>query len=237
MEYIIVFMLCIILVFVLKFAFQIKMKSIKRIKEIGYNKSLNEITNALPENKVVCEQILKKLNNTTVKIEEISDTNKTLTYYSVMTNHIIIANIKDTFTRIQTIAHECLHSVQNRKMLEFNFIFSNIYILYFVVISILTLCKLNVMPMLQITILILLGSVYYAIRSYLETDAMTKAPYVAKEYMLEEGTLSKTQIETIIQNYEVLNKIGIPITNFVLLMKVISKVMIYSVIALLIGIF
>lgn len=234
MEYIIVIVLCVIAIFVLKFAFQIKIKDVKKIKEIGYDKKLNEITNTLPENRVVCEKILKKLNNVSVKIEEVNDSNKTLTYYSVMTNHIIIANIKDTFTRIQTIAHECLHSVQNRKILLFNFVFSNVYLLYFVAISILTLCKLHVMPMLQVSILILLGSIYYAIRSYLETDAMTKAPYVAKEYMEEDETLSKTQIETVMQNYEVLNKMGIPMTNFGILMNVITKVIIYCVIAILV---
>lgn len=235
MEYIIIFVVCMITILVLKFAFQVKIKDVKIIKKIGYDKDLNEITNVLPENKIVCEVILKKLKNEGVTVQETEDANKTLTYYSVMTNHIVIANIKDTFTRIQTIAHECLHSVQNRNMLYFNFIFSNIYILYFVAISILTLCKLNVMPMLQVVILILLGSIYYAIRSYLETDAMTKAPYVAKEYMEEEGTLSKTQIETIMQNYKVLNQIGIPMTNFGLIWKIISKVMIYCVIVLLVG--
>ena len=35
-----------------------------------------------------------------------------------------IANINKTCTRIQTIAHECVHSIQNRKLLMFNFIFS-----------------------------------------------------------------------------------------------------------------
>lgn len=234
MEYFTILGVCILVIFILKIAFQIKIKDVKKIKEIGYDRKLNEITNTLPENKVVCEQILKKLNNVSVRIEEVSDSNKTLTYYSVMTNHIIIANIKDTFTRIQTIAHECLHSMQNRKILLFNFVFSNVYLSYFVAISILTLCKLNVVPMLQVSVLILLGSIYYAARSYLETDAMTKAPYVAKEYMEGDGTLSKTQIETVMQNYEVLNKIGIPMTNFGLLMNVITKVMIYCVIVVLV---
>ena len=35
--------------------------------------------------------------------------------YIVATNTILISNIKDTFTRVQTIAHECLHSIQNKK--------------------------------------------------------------------------------------------------------------------------
>lgn len=232
MEYIIIFVICIISVVVLKFAFCVKIQDIKKIKEIGYDKSLNEITNALPENKNVCDKILHKLGNTTVEIEEADDNNKTLTYYSVMTNHIIIANIKDTFTRIQTIAHECIHSVQNRRMLQFNFIFSNIYILYFVIVSILTICKVIQNPMIHVGILLVMGIIYYAIRSYLETDAMTRAPYLAKEYIEEENILSKEDVSKIIKNYEIINHMGIPMTNFMLIAKVISKVIIYCLIAI-----
>lgn len=61
---------------------------------------------------------------------------------------------------------------------------------------------------------------------------MTKAPYIAKEYMLENGTLSESDINKIIENYEILNRIGIPMTNFELLVKVIIWVIIYCIIAL-----
>ena len=234
MEYIIVLGICIVIILVLKFAFQVKIKDLKKIKEIGYDKRLNEITDKLPENKVVCEEILQQLGNTSVLIEESDDKNNKLTYYSVMTNHIIIANIKDTFTRIQTIAHEGLHSVQNRKNLLFNFIFSNVYLLYFLMICILTIFKVIKYPMIQVVILILLNSVYYAVRSYLETEAMTKAPYVAKQYMKKSEKISKEELEEVMKNYEALNKIGIPMTNFGLMLKVISKVMIYCVIVILV---
>lgn len=232
MEYISILAICIVSIAILKFAFNVELKDIKKIKELGYDKNLNELTNVLPENKIVCEKMLQKLGNSSVKIEETENSDKTLTYYSVMTNHIIIANIKDTFTRIQTIAHECLHSMQKQSILKFNFVFSNIYLLYFVVISILTICKIVHYPMIQIGILLLLGSIYYSIRSYLETDAMTKAPYLAKEYMEEEGTLAKEDIDKIIENCNVLNSIGIPMTSFMLMVKVINKVMIYCVIAI-----
>ena len=221
-------------IFILKLAFQIKIKNLRKIKEIGYDKSLNAITNKLPDNKAVCEEILHQLGNNTVSIEESEDKNNTLTYYSIMTNHIIIANIKDTFTRIQTIAHECIHSVQDRKTLLFNFIFSNIYLLYFGIICILTIFKVIKFPVLQIVILILLSGIYYAIRSYLETDAMTKAPYVAKQYIEQSGMLSKEEIEVIMRNYESLNKIGISMTNFGLMITTIIKIVIYCVIAMIV---
>lgn len=234
MEYIIILILCIVVIFILKFAFQVKIKNLKKIKEIGYDKSLNEITDKLPDNKEVCKEILQQLDNNSVLIEESDDKNNKLTYYSVMTNHIIIANIKDTFTRIQTLAHECIHSIQNRSTLLFNFIFSNIYLLYFLTICILTILKVVKYPMLQIIILILLSTIYYAVRSYLETDAMTKAPYVAKQYMEESKRLSKEEIEIVMKNYEALNKMGIPMTNFELMLSVIVKVMIYCVVTVLV---
>ncbi len=234
MEYIVIILTNVFLIFILKFAFQVKIKNLKKIKEIGYDKSLNEITDKLPDNKAVCQEILQQLGNNSVLIEESDDKNNKLTYYSVMTNHIIIANIKDTFTRIQTIAHECIHSIQNRRTLLFNFIFSNIYLLYFLIICILTIFKVIKYPMFQIIILILLSTIYYAVRSYLETDAMTKAPYVARKYMEESKKLSKEEIEIVMKNYEELNQIGIPITNFQLMLSVIVKVMIYCVIVIIV---
>ncbi len=231
MEYIIILIISIMIIFVLKYAWGIKIGDLKKIKEIGYDKKLNEITNKLPANKEVCEQILKDLGNTTVKIETNDDKNSTLSYYMVLTNHIIIANINDTFSRIQTIAHECLHSIQNRRTLMFNFIFSNIYLLYFALIIILTIFKIIKYPIITLIGLILLGIIYYAIRSYLETDAMTKAPYKAKEYMEKAEKLSKEEINTIMKNYETINNIGIPLTNFQLLASVLVKIIIYAILA------
>lgn len=234
MEYIAIVFANILVVFILKFALNIKVKNIKKIKEIGYDTKLNDITNLLPDNKKVCEEILNKFGNKNVIIEESEDKENKLTYYSVMTNHIIIANIKDTFTRIQTIAHECIHSIQNKRILLFNFIFSNIYLLYFFAINILTIVKLIKYPIYQVIILLLLGIIYYIVRSYLETDAMTRAPYVAKEYIQESNKLSNEDIEKIMQNYEVLNKMGIPMTNFNLIVSVLVKIIIYCVIVIII---
>ena len=61
MEYIVVIIISIIFLLILKFAWNIKIRDLKTIKEIGYSKELNEITNKLPANKEVCKTILKKL--------------------------------------------------------------------------------------------------------------------------------------------------------------------------------
>ncbi len=228
MEYIVIIVISIIFLGTLKFAWNIRLKDIKKLKELGYNKELNEITNKLPENKQICQTILKKLHNETVEIKESTDNKASL--YIVFSNSILIANIKDTFTRVQTIAHECLHSVQNKRTLYFNFIFSNIYFLYFLVICILTFMRLNSYPMLLLFGLVILGCTYYTVRSSLEMDAMIKAKPLAKEYMEEEGTLNKQEQETILQNCETINQIGIPLTNFQLVLNCTVKVILYSLI-------
>ena len=50
-----------------------------------------------------------------MKVEENGDNEASL--YIAVTNKILIANISNTYTRIQTIAHECLHSIQNKKII------------------------------------------------------------------------------------------------------------------------
>ena len=74
---------------------------------------------------------------------------------------------------------------------------------------------------------LVIGSfLYYAIRSYLEMDAMTKARPLAKEYMEEEGRLSKAEQETILENYDKINEIGIKMTNYRLIISTTIKIII-----------
>lgn len=230
MEYLIVIGICIIFLIVLKFAWSIKISDIKKMKQVGYDKELNEITNKLPANKEICQHILKKLGNEKVKIKESEDKENKTSLYIVLSDSILIANIKDTFTRVQTMAHECLHSIQNRRTLLFNFIYSNIYFIYFLCICILSLLKLNEWRMLHLFILTILGIIYYAIRSYLEMDAMTKAKPLAKEYIEEQGILTIEEQNKVLDNYDVINDIGIKMTNYILMMNCTVKVIIYAVI-------
>ena len=61
--YILTIVFCIITIIVLKFGFNIKLKNIKRIKELGYDKDLNKRADKFPNNKEICEKILDKLGN------------------------------------------------------------------------------------------------------------------------------------------------------------------------------
>ena len=230
--YFVIIIIFLIFLLVLKIGLNIKIKDAKRLKQLSQDNALNKITNVFPKNKEICEEILEKLNNKDVEIEELGEDSKSQTsLYLVMKNKIIIANIKDNFARIQTIAHECIHSIQNKQILKFNFIFSNISNLYFLVICILALLNLfneQVWYCLLIS-LILIQSISLIVRSHLETDAMTRAEYIAKDYIKEKNLLKKEDEEKIINTYKEINNIGIKLYNYILISKKVLSIIIFLV--------
>ena len=225
MEFIVLLIIVVIIYFILRFIFGY---NIKKIKNIGEDKGLDESIQKYPENIEICKYYLKKLNNENVKIEE--DKNSNATLYLVMSNKIFIANLKNSYTRIQTIAHECLHSIQSKKMLWFNFIFSNIYLVYFFIICVLAIFKILPYKSMFLVIFLLFGFAFYVVRAYLENDAMIKARFLAKEYMQEKGISGIEEIDKIIRKYDELNNIGIKCTNFQLLSNVMLKLIILLII-------
>ena len=190
MELIILLIIMIIIYLISRYIFDV---NIKKIKQIGEDKELDKLTQKYPENIEICKWYLKKLKNENVKIEE--DKNSNTTLYLVTNNKIFIADLKESYTRIQTIAHECLHSIQDRKVLIFNFIFSNIYILYFIITSILIIIKKLPNELVFSNILLIISMLYYAIRMFLENDAMTKSEYLAKEYLKEKKILDEEELK------------------------------------------
>lgn len=228
MEYIFLILICLIFLIVLWVVLEL---NIKKLKQIGEDKELDSLTKDFPENIDVCKSILKKLGNDKVNIKEDKDSKTSL--YVIVNNTITIANIRDSYTRIQTVAHECIHSIQSKRMLWFNFVYTNIYMLYFLIVSILTLCNVITKPSIFLYVLIVMGMVQYFIRSMLETDAMTKARYVAKEYLEENNICSKEDINRIISKYDELNNIGIKLVNLDIFAKNILKIIIYSIICML----
>lgn len=231
MELIVVLIILIVVLIIGAIIFEL---NFKKLKEAGNNPKCDEIISKFPNNKKVCESILEKLDNNSVKIVENND--KTSSLYIAISNTIFIANITKTYTRIQTIAHECLHSVQNRKLLIFNFIYSNVYILYFAISLILTIFNVFKNYELNIIILSVLSFLYYLVRAYLETDAMTRAEFLAKEYLYEYNeknmVCTKEEVEEVVNEYKKINKIGIPATNFILFANCILKIIIYTIVAI-----
>jgi hypothetical protein len=227
MEFIIIAIIAIILSILLGYLFGYNKNKIKHIAD---DKELDELASKYPSNIEICKKYLKKLKNQNVKIEENTESETSL--YIAITNKISIANISNTYTRIQTIAHECLHSVQDRKILNFNFIFSNLYILYFLVICILAILKMLPNKMLFLSIYLLLSMVYYMVRIYLENDAMIKARYLAKEYMEEEKISTPEEISKIVQGFDKINTLGIKCVNYQFFLNIIIKLFIFSLICM-----
>ena len=228
MEFITIIIILITICIVLYYIYNINIKQIKQIGE--NNKELDEEVSKYPSNIEMCKSILKKIKNENVKIEEQKDNENCL--YIAVTNKIIIANMRNSFTRIQTISHECLHSIQDRSIQLFNFIYSNIYILYFMVIFIIAILGKLQNKILFLSIYIILGYVYYFVRSYLENDAMIKARYLAKEYMEEINISSKDKINKIVDEYDKLNKLGIKATNYELFLETLLKTILLALIML-----
>ena len=226
MEFLVIAIIVLVVIISQKFLFGYDVKKIKGIAE--NRKELDELAKKYPSNIELCKTYLKMLKNETVKIEENKESDASL--YIAISNKITIANVRDSFTRIQTIAHECLHSIQDKKMLLFNFIYSNIYLLYFIVICILALFKILPYKLMFLTILIILGMVYYAVRAYLENDAMTKAKYLAKEYMDNAKITTKEETDKIVSGFDELNNIAIKATNYSLLLSVMVQTFIFSII-------
>lgn len=204
--------------------------NLKKIKEIGMEEKLNILAKKYPSNIEICKDILKKLKNEKVKIEEDKEAKTSL--YIALTDKIFIADTKNSYTRIQTMAHECLHSIQERKILIFNFIFSNIYMIYFAIILILEIFNVIENSLLYLSIFLILSMVYYMVRAFLENDAMIKAKYLAKEYLEEKNISSKEEIEKLVDGFTRLNDVGIKAVNYQLFIEILTKVIIFSLVAL-----
>ena len=226
MELIIAIFILIIMLLIIAKVYDINIRRLKQFAEYEETK-FNKITEIYPSNIEICEYILNKLNNKNVKIEE--DKNSDTCLYIAPTNKIVIGNVKNSYTRIQTIAHECLHSVQNRKILLFNFIFSNIYLLYFIITLVLAIFNKLPYKMLSFSVMIILSYIYYFVRSYLENDAMIKAKYLAKEFMEEVQVSSKDEISKIVDSFDKLNDMGIKTVNFQLMFETLIKTIIFAI--------
>lgn len=227
MENIIIIGISIITLIMMKIIFRI---NIKEIKKVGMDEELNKLVEKYPSNKEICKKILKKIKNENVTIEE--NTESETTMYIAMTNKITIADTKGSYSRIQTMAHECIHSIQPRRMLMFNFIYSNIYIIYYLISIILLILKKIPNEILIINIYLIMSLIYYMIRIQLENEAMYKAKYLAKEYMEEEEISNKEEIEKIVEGFENLNNLGIKSVSYSIFTEILIKVAFFSVLAL-----
>lgn len=179
-----------IIMLLLTISLNVGIKDFKKLRGIVEDEKLTETIKNFPSNTEICKQTLKKLNKKDVKVEE--DNSSKTSVYLVFKNKIVIGKA-NVITRIQTVIHECIHSTQDKRLLKFNVIFANINNLYLLIISILSLFNrisyntaticLWVLALMQLTL--------YAVRSFLETDAMTRAEFMAQDYIEKQTMLQK----------------------------------------------
>ncbi len=236
MEQIIIITILIAMTFILGIVFNIKLK---KIKEIAH-KEENEIElETLPEQIEICKEMLKELNNPNVEVVENAEYNASL--YTIFNNRITIGKITNKLFTVQTIAHECVHSIQSKRKAWFNFIISNIYILYYYILIISTILNKifswnsNIIEntTLNIVILLILAFAQYMIRSVLETEAILESKHLAEKYFKKNGIETK-KLERIIKEYEAVNQAGIDIICYSLFVKSSIKLIIYIITSMII---
>ncbi len=209
------------------------LQKIKYLKEIQNKEELNSLTAKLPENEEVCKEILKMLDNTSVAVEKNQVEDSSTSLYLVLNNKILIGNMKQSFVRIQTIAHECIHSIQNRKTLLFHFFLANAVQIYFILSLFLCfLLKQEVVTWSIFASFVLASITLFCVRYSLEKDAMLRAKDLAKRYLEQQGTLTQTEIEKITEEYTKMNKIGVPLYRDCLIGKMLWKTVLLLVIVL-----
>ena len=81
-----------------------------------------------------------------------------------------------------------------------------------------------------LAVLTILSLIYYSVRMYLENDAMIKARFLAKEYMIEKNISTQEEIDNVINQYDILNNIGIKCVHYQLLLNVFIKIILFSLV-------
>lgn len=146
------------------------------------NKEIQEIIDKLPDNKACAREMLDSIDNDTSKI--ILDGGLKNSYYVYLNNTIYISNReknKKAYSRICLVAHECVHSMQSKVLQEVNFILSNLELISFAILIILSILN-KAMPIYDY--------IYYGIvivsvipRMILELDAVIKSVPLATKYL------------------------------------------------------
>lgn len=160
---------------------------------------LLNISNKFCSNDIVCKQILELLNNETTNIK--LDTDIKSNYYVFFTDTIYLSDkeiTKNGYQRICVIAHECIHSIQNKTTQVINFTLSNVELIAFVISLICIIFKFNTnIVFFGYLILNILSSIP---RLILEIDATIRSIDLSRKYM--EYKLDENELSSILKVYK-----------------------------------
>jgi len=165
--------------------------------ETIHNKIISPMIKKIGDNEVIAKDVLKYLNNNTTEVEKNSDKNVKASFYNCNNDKIVIKDTEDLedCSRIVHISHECVHSIQNKKLLKSHFIISNIQILYFLGIFIYFFYNRNMdvrFNLLIIQLFIFIATFFMKI--VLESDATYRAVNVSVGYLREKIGVENSEI-------------------------------------------
>lgn len=164
----------------------------------------------LPENLVICDELLKLVDNKKTKVKLDEDIKNS--YYIFLNDTIYISDKeknKRNFQRILLLCHEVIHSIQNKKMQKINFIFSNLeIILFFITIFVSFFIKLKFL--LYIYIFVCLTAI--CARLYLEVNAVQNSLKLCKKFL--SNILESYNVTNILNIYKFRIKLIYPLFIF-----------------------
>lgn len=154
--------------------------------EVIYDEKISPLVQKLGDNEVITNIVLQHLNNYTTKVEKNKEKNEKISYYNVNNDKIVIKDTTDLkdCSRLIQICHECVHSIQDKKLLKLHFIFSNINILYFV--GTFLYFFYNSSENLRMTLLLIQIFIFlitFMLKIITESDATYRAPIVAYDFL------------------------------------------------------
>ena len=154
--------------------------------QVIYDENVSPIVEKLGDNEVITNIVLQHINNYTTKVEKNKEKNEKISYFNVNNDKIVIKDSNDLkdCSRLIQICHECVHSIQDKKLLKLHFIFSNINILYFLGTFLYFFYNDNQdvrMTLLLIQIFIFL--ITFMLKIITESDATYRAPIVAYDFL------------------------------------------------------
>ncbi len=175
----------IILVLIIIMLFVLNYKSLKETKLLSSDEELDKATECLPSNAEICKELQEMLgSNSKVELDDKTKSSAFIFYL----NKIILSNTessKKDFSRVLFIAHECVHSIQDKTMHIINFTLANIKNIFDIVVFVLLILKRCSLELITISLLVSFLSFYY--RIILESDAVYRSVIYSRKYLEKKG--------------------------------------------------
>lgn len=171
--------------------------------EVIYDDNVSPVVEKLGDNETITNIVLQRVNNYTTKVEKNKDKNQKISFYNVNNDKIVIketTDLKDCSRFIQS-CHECVHSIQDKRILKLHFIFSNINILYFLGTFLYFFYdKSESVRLALLLIQIFIFIITFVLKVITESDATYRATIVASDVLKDK--LDKDVLNSFIKKVE-----------------------------------